>query len=210
MFFSRLWGYAEYCMSADVPLAMFEGTPPVRVATKLAQFTADFPEGGATPQLVVGTLLAKLRQGDEVYAKVDGVFESVFGTNTTSKKPADIWEELSDGSIGELYEITAKPIDQKRLDDCVESLKAIDLGGKIVTFICRLPNDVSSLAFTDDTLLHQGTMFQFIDINIFIRTTFCVLSPERQAEVIEAVDQFVKDTNRKIEVKKGWGAAFGQ
>lgn len=210
MFFNRLWEYAEFCMSADVPLAAFEGTPPVRIAAKLAKFTADFPEGGATPQLVVGTLIAKLREGDQKYAKVDGVHESVFGTNTTSKKPADIWEEMADGSIGELYEVTAKPIDKKRLEDCVESLKAMDLGGKIVTFICRLPQDVSTLAIADNTLLYQGALFQFIDINSFIRTIFCILSPEIQAEVIEAVDEFVKDTNRKIEVKNGWGVAFGE
>lgn len=210
MFFSRLWQHAEYCMSADVPLAAFEGTPPVRIAAKLAKFTADFPEGGVTPQLVVGTLIAKLREGDEEYAKVDGVLESVFGTNTTSKKPADVWEEMADGSIGQLYEITAKPVDLKRLDDCVESLKAMGLGGKIVTFICRLPQDVTTLALADNTLLHQDAMFQFIDINEFIRTSFCILSPQRQAEVIDAVDEFVKDTNRKIEVKNGWGEAFGQ
>lgn len=210
LFFERLWEYAEFCMSADVPLAAFEGTPPVSIASKLAKFTADFPEGGAIPQLVVGTLIEKLREGDQNFAKVDGVLESVFGTNTTSKKPADVWEELADGSIGQLYEITAKPVDQKRLDDCVESLKAMDLGGKIVTFICRLPQDVATLAVTDNTLLYQGAMFQFIDINEFIRSTFCILPPERQAAVIDAVDQFVKDTNRKIEVKNGWGAAFGQ
>lgn len=210
LFFSRLWQYAEFCMSADIPLAAFEGTPAVRVASKLAKFTANFPEGGATPQLVVGTLIAKIRESDARYAKVDGVLESVFGTNTTSKKPADVWEEMSDGSIGQLYEITAKPIDRKRLDDCVDSLKAMDLGGKIVTFICRLPHDVATLALADNTLLHQGAMFQFIDINEFIRTSFCILSPDKQAELIEAVDLFVKDTNRKVEVKNGWGAAFGE
>jgi hypothetical protein len=209
MFFSRLWQFAEFCMSADVPIAAFEGTPAVRIASKLKKFTADFPEGGATPQLVVGTLIAKLREDDNNYAAVSGVHESVFGTNTTSKKPADVWEEMSDGSIGQLYEITAKPIDQKRLDDCVESLKLMDLGGRIVTFICRLPQDVSSLAVSDNTLLHRGVMFQFVDIGDFIQYSFCILSPERQAEVIDAVDQFVKDTNRKIEVKNGWGAAFG-
>lgn len=210
LFFSRLWQYAEFCMSADVPLAAFEGTPPVRIAAKLAKFTAEYPEGGATPQLVVGTLISKLREGDANYANVDGVTESVFGTNTTSKKPADVWEEMADGTIGELYEITAKPVDAKRLDDCVEALKAMDLGGKIVTFICRLPQDVVTLAVADNTLLHQGAMFQFIDIQEFIRNTFCILPLERQAAVIEAVDAFVKDTNRKIEVKNGWGAAFGE
>lgn len=210
LFFKQLWEYAECCMAADVPLASFEGTPPVRIAAKLAKFTADFPEGGATPQLVVGTLISKIRQDDKNYANVVGVLESVFGTNTTSKKPADVWEEMADGSIGELYEITAKPVDQKRLEDCVENLKSMELGGKIITFICRIPQDIATLAVFDGTLLHQGVMFQFIDINNFIRTSFCMLSPARQIEVIDAVDQFVKDTNRKTEVKDGWGLAFGQ
>ena len=86
----------------------------------------------------------------------------------------------------------------------------MELGGKFVTFICRIPQDIATLAVVDGTLLHQGVMFQFIDINIFIKTTFCILPTERQAEVIDAVDQFVKDTNRKTQVKEGWGLAFGQ
>ena len=65
------------------------------------------------------------------------------------------------------------------------------------------------LAVVEQTILHRGVLFQFIDINEFIRMGFCVLPSIKQAEVIDAVDQFVKDTNRKVEVKNGWGAAFG-
>lgn len=209
LFFARLWQYAELLAKADVPLAVFEGTAPVILASKLARFTANFPEGGATPQLVVGTLIEKLREGDAAFKSVGGVHESVFGTNTTSKKPADVWEEIADGSIGQLFEITAKPVDEKRLDDCVEALRALDLGGRVVTFICRLPQDIATLAVVDDTLLHQDTMFQFVDIDDYVRVVFCALPTHRQSEVIAAVDEFVKDTNRKIAVKNGWGELFG-
>ena len=209
LFFGRLWQYAELRMEADVPLAQFEGTAPVLLAHKLAKFTAENPEGGATPQLVVGTLIAALKADNPDVASVEGVNESVFGTNTTSKKPADVWEVLADGSIGGLFEITAKLVDEKRLDDCVDALKALDLGGRVVTFICRLPKDVATLAVVDGTLVYKDAMFQFIDINEFIRIVMCMLPKHRQTDVIAAVDEFVKHTNRAIDVKKGWGELFG-
>lgn len=209
LFFSRLWQYAEMLMEADVPLAAFEGTAPVILARKLVNFTLNFPEGGATPQLVVGTLIELLRAGDPLYRSVEGAHESVFGTNTTSKKPADVWEVLNDGTIGELYEITAKIVDKKRLDDCVDALKALDLGGRIVTFICRIPTDISSLAVVENTLMHKDAMFQFLDLAGFIETVFCTLPISKQAEAIEAVDKFTKDVNRKIEVKNAWAELFG-
>ena len=49
---------------------------------------------------------------------VFGDEESVFGTNTTSKKSADVWIK-KDNEVVFLFEITLKKIDFKRLDDRV-------------------------------------------------------------------------------------------
>jgi hypothetical protein len=209
LFFARLWEYAELLRASDVPLAPFEGTAPIVLASKLTKFVIDYPEGGAVPQVVVGTLISKLRADHPAYGTVGGVHESVFGTNTTAKKPADVWEVMADGEIGALYEVTAKTIDAKRLDDCVEAMKALDLGGRVVTFICRLPQDAATLAISNGSLTYRDATFQFLDLRAFIVLTFCILPLHRQAEVIEEIDAFVKDINRKAPTKDGWAAAFG-
>ncbi len=94
------------------------------------------------PQIVVGTLIRQLRIDDSGFSSVEGTTESVFGTSTTSKKPADVWELNAEGTIGALYEITAKPVDKKLLDDCVDSLASHHVKNPLVKFICRFPDDV--------------------------------------------------------------------
>ena len=209
LFFTRLLEYAEFCQSKNVPLGEFAGATPIQLAIKLADFVEFCPEGGATPQMVVGTLINQLRLDDPDFATVEGAAESVFGTNTTSKKPADVWEVRTDGSLGALYEITAKPVDTKRIDDCVGSLEALDLTGGIVTFICRLPQDTVGLGTENQTLIHRGTAFQFLDMRTFILQIFCALKPEQQERVIHVTDAFVKETNRKVQTKEGWAKLFG-
>lgn len=209
LFFSRLLEYAEFCQSKNVPLGEFAGATPIQLAIRLADFVESCPEGGATPQVVVGTLINQLRLDDPDFATVEGAAESVFGTNTTSKKPADIWEVRANGSLGMLYEITAKPVDTKRIDDCVGSLEALGLTGGMVTFICRLPQDTAGLRTENQTLIHLGTAFQFLDMRSFILQIFCALKPEQQERVIHVTDAFVKETNRKIETKVGWASLFG-
>ncbi len=70
--------------------------------------------------------------------------ESVFGTNTTSKKPADIWLENNDTQTN-LYEVTVKPVSKKRLDDSLDALKSTGHLNHSVTFICRMPYDIKEL-----------------------------------------------------------------
>lgn len=91
-----------------------------QLAEKLATFCVIYPESGSVPQFIVARLLAHLYSQSSV--TVEGGEESVFGTNTTSKKPADIWTSQN-GNILNLYEVTVKAISLKRLDDCIGTLK---------------------------------------------------------------------------------------
>lgn len=77
---------------------------------------------------------------------VVGGEESVFGTNTTSKKAADIWVE-EDGKPVNLYEITVKKkVDIKRLSDSLHALHALhalhdmNVLDSNIHIICRLPD----------------------------------------------------------------------
>ncbi len=136
LFFKRLYDYSIFVASQNVSYEHMTGNfNGASVARKLAKFTVECPEGGAITQFIVGLLLHFLRLDNAKIKSVVGYDESVFGTNTTSKKPADVWEVRADESIGKLYEITVKTIDLKRLDDCVDSLMAQHLADKEVIFI---------------------------------------------------------------------------
>lgn len=207
-FFSRL---VEYAAQADRPISALSrsyGQVPIDVANRLAAFALECPEGGAIPQFIVGSLIRHLRANDRYYSSVEGVEDSVFGTNTTSKKPADIWEVLTDGTIGQLYEITAKKIDLKRLDDCADALTNIGLPKCTVTFICHLPRSIDTLGINGNFVTHKGVIFQFIDIRSFIIDTFLIIGANAQTALINEVRAFVSEVNRAIKTKDYWNNTF--
>jgi hypothetical protein len=208
IYFSKLNDFADLVRSKNVSVGSLEGTISIDTASKLGDFVVNCPEGGAIPQYVVGCIIRILRQNDSLYGSVGGVEESVFGTNTTSKKPADIWETLSDRSYGGLYEVTVKTIDKKRLDDCVDALSALSISNLEITFICNLPNDTLSLGNIGNSLEHRGVGFQFIDIRLFILTVFILLTQVQQDQVVNAVQEFVHDNNRHIKTKDYWSENF--
>lgn len=208
LFFRKLLDYAQYVAQQNAPLVEHEGEPPIRNATRLAAFVRDCPEGGTIPQLIVASLIEFLRQNDARFKVVCGVNESVYGTNTTSKKPADVWEVMSDDEFGALYEITVKTVGIKRLDDCVDNLQALGLTDRVITFFCRIPEDISSLDATDSAIIHRGVRFQFIPIDSFVLTSFCSLPPYDQSTFMHRLEAFVGDSNRPLKTKNYWREHF--
>ncbi len=204
LYFHTLHQYGLEVNSQNIEFTIEDRAIPLHYGELLADFVLECPEGGTVTQFVVGLLIASLRQGDSKVSSVEGVHESVFGTNTTSKKPADVWEINSDGQLGGLYEITVKVIDRKRLDDCVESLRTLGIGDKAVTFICNLPNDVEGLGLPNRHLVHQGIAIQFLDIRHFVEITYCMLTDAQQVELFETIQEFVSDPNRPIKTKQYW------
>jgi hypothetical protein len=209
MFVQRLIAYAEEVGSHDVELAPLEGIPPLTVAWMLARFALQFPEGGSIPQFVVGTLLAANRSTDTDYLPLEGVEASVFGTNATSNKPADLWERLAVGGLGNLYEVTCKAVDEDRLAAAVDSFAKLEVPNTVITFVCRMPTDIASLDVRNGALVFRGVTFQFVDIISFILVLFILLSPAKQKAVIERVADFVADPSRRVQTKKGWARVFG-
>jgi hypothetical protein len=209
MFIQRLVKYAEEVAADDVELAPIEGLIPIVLAKKLSSFSLKNLEGGALPQFVVGVLLATARVSDGDYAALEGVDASVFGTNTTSNKPADLWEKLASGEFGNLYEVTCKPVDLDRLDAAVESFAKLAIPTTPITFVCRMPEDCGDLDLADGSMTHRGLPFQFLDIRSVIETTFVMLTAAKRVLVMEQVAEFVADPNRLAKTKKAWAAAFG-
>lgn len=205
-YFYRLWQYAERVKAIVIEVPNSEDLSQQEIGYRLADFTYRFPESGTIPQYVVSLLLKAAYS--ESNLTVEGGDESVFGTNTTSKKPADIWIEDTGIPIN-LYEITVKKVDVKRLDDCLQSLNSLDILDKSIHFICRLPEDTNTLdSFTNGTFNYKGKSFNFIDLQSFILSLVALLTSEQLKLIIDELASFIKKVDRPISTKDGWNSIF--
>jgi hypothetical protein len=204
-FFFRLWKYAESV--TEYKLAKFESLTNSRqvLGNKLIEFTLKYPESGNLPQFLVSQLLSGVFGTSAI--EVIGGKESVFGTNTTSKKPADIWLEVG-GVETNLYEITVKPVSKKRLDDSLDALKSTGRLGCPVTFICRLPTDVAELNVINGSYIYKGKSFDFVDYKNFCCVIFAILSDEEFEVIISNITDFVQDMHISMKTKAGWNEFF--
>lgn len=202
-FFYRLWVYGQSVSSIKIKVPEKDQLSNQEFARVCNRFIEEFPENGTVPQFVIFKLI------EAVYAQsslsVEGGLESVFGPNTTSKKPADIWIENDDGKPINLFEVTVKTVDEKRLDDCVDSLDAMNILDLPVQFICRLPQDVASLTgFSNNTANVHGKHFDFQDIKEFVKSLSSLLSQAQIRALLDEFSVFISDVERPISTKEGW------
>lgn len=206
-FFYRLLQYAHSIQSYEVLELESSHSSKNILADKLVQFVVQYPEAGTVPQLVIGKLLRFVKQSEHHHIYGEG--ESVFGTNTTSKKPADIWVEDNQKNVTALYEVTVKKIDYKRLDDCIDALKNLDnIKNNEVSFICRMPIDIKELNLSENqnTLLYKGYWFNFIDIASFIYICLSLMESDQIKVFFLEMDDFLQDVNRPMKTKEGWNS----
>lgn len=205
-FFYRLSSYAQLLGDYILAPAESKGASTRQMAERLVRFSLAFPESGNVPQYLIAKLMEEIFSSSDI--EVCGGDESVFSTNTTSKKPADIWTEL-DGQPLNLYEVTVKKVNLKRLDDCIDALRSLNSLTMPVTFICRLPEDTNEIELGDGVLSYKGKTFDFIDIREFIISASSLLRPEQLAEVTGALENFISDINVSKKTKEGWNSIFG-
>ena len=209
MFLQRMIEYADEIQTLDIELPPIDGDAPIEIAKRLARFALDYPEGGTMPQYIVGLLLASLRSNDGTFTNVGGLNASVFGTNTTSNKPSDIWEVLPSGALGNLYEITCKPVDWDRLEAAVDSFAGLNLPTVPITFVCRVPEDCSSLPLVGGSMVLRGATFQFTDFAAFVEATYLLLTQDKRLAAFKMIAEFIADPSRKTKTKRGWASVFG-
>jgi hypothetical protein len=205
-FFYRLFCYAQSLGNYVLAPAESTGISNRQLAEKLVRFSLDFPESGNVPQYLIAKLIEEIFSSSDI--EVCGGDESVFGTNTTSKKPADVWTE-QEGRPLNLYEITVKKVNLKRLDDCIDALRSLNSLDMPVTFICRIPEDTRELNLCNGVLSYKGKIFDFIDIREFVISTSALLKPEQLAEVIITLENYISDINISLKTKEGWNSVFG-
>lgn len=206
-FFFRLWAFSQTV--SGFHLAEIESTNHSHqsIGSRIIDFTLKYPEAGNLPQYLVAQLLSALFRTSEI--EVIGGDESVFGTNTTSKKPADIWLEL-DGTPINLYEVTVKPVSLKRLDDSLGSLNSTGHLNYPVTFICRLDSDIRGLSVEDGSFQYKGKRFDFVDYKSFCLSIFALLNDQECTTVLANVSVFVQDKNISMRTKSGWNEFFSE
>lgn len=204
-FFFRLWRYAQTITNYQLAVLQKTSKSRQKLTHQLVNFTLKYPESGQLPQYLVAQLLMAVFQTSAI--EVCGGAASVFGTNTTAKKPADIWLEL-EGNPTNLYEVTVKPITRKRLDD---SLDALSLTGYLdcsVTFICRLPDDVIELDMVQGNYVYKEKSFDFVDYNAFCCGLSGLLSDEGFSIVLKNLEERVQDIHVSMKTKAGRNEFF--
>ena len=204
-FFFRLWKYSQTITGFQLAEIESSDHSNQTIGNTLVSFTLKYPESGNLPQYLVAQLLSGLFSASET--EVIGGDESVFGTNTTSKKPADIWLE-TDGNPTNLYEVTVKPVPLKRLDDSLDSLQSTGHLNLPVTFICRIDIDVRDLNVIDGSFQYKGKRFDFVDYKNFCLSVFSILNDEECSTVMKNVAEFVQDKNISMRTKTGWNEFF--
>jgi len=204
-FFFRLWKYAQSVTGYEISEIKQSAESRQMLGNRLVEFTLTYPESGNLPQYFVSQLLAGVFRTSAI--DVIGGDESVFGTNTTSKKPADIWLEI-DGNETNLYEITVKPVSKKRLDDSLDALNSTGHLNHSVTFICRMPTDVLDLDVEDGSYIYNGKRFDFIDYQSFCCSLCVLLSDDEFSSVLKNIGDFVSDMHISMRTKAGWNEFF--
>jgi len=204
-FFFRLWKYAENITGYQIAEIKQSSESRQILGNRLVEFTLSYPESGNLPQFLISQLLAAVFRTSTI--GVVGGSESVFGTNTTSKKPADIWLEMG-GNVTNLYEVTVKPVSKKRLDDSLDALKSTGHLEYSVTFICRFPTDIAELDVVDGSYAYKGKRFDFIDYQAFCCALCVVLNDEEFSVVLKNTADFVQDMHVSMKTKRGWNEFF--
>ena len=108
-----------------------------------------------------------------------------------------------------LYEVTVKKVNLKRLDDCIDALRSLNSLNMPVTFICRIPEDTNEIELADGVVTYKGKTFDFIDIREFVISASSLLRPEQLVEVVETLEEFISDINISKKTKEGWNSVFG-
>jgi hypothetical protein len=164
------------------------------------------PDGGATPQLIIGLLMVETNKNRGGSIEVIGHLDSVSTTNTTSKKPGDIIERINaDSEL--IYEITVKAFTDDRLLESYEAVMSYDDDFKDVFVICR-PSDVPETAekisssFVMAITQHKKLTYYFINIYDYIQSSLLFITPSGRAAFYNELITYINKTNTSEKVKK--------
>ena len=184
------------------------GQGPQVIYTMLRELIDEAPAGGNTAQAVVGAALEAQHQTFGVSGILSGVGESVFATNTTSKKAGDFIEEFE--SQTRIYEVTTKTVDSQRVVESAEAVYAylenVETPPLLleVTFLCEL-EDVTLEGIENGTYVQNGIKYHFVDIWQWLFNLLERLGAQGRKLTLDMVSEHIGNNSTQLRVKTTWG-----
>ena len=179
---------------------------PIQLSNLAETLIVNVPDGGATPQIIVGLLIETANKNRGNAVTVSGHLDSVSTTNTTSKKSGDIIEQLPSGNL--VYEITVKKFDADRLRESYEAIKANPNTANVQqVFVISRPQDVHPEAASLGSsiilglLVHEDVVYYFVNLFEWIRSTLLFMTPKGRAVFHNALIDHINETNTSEKVK---------
>ncbi len=178
---------------------------PIHISKLCTDLINSVPDGGATPQLIVGLLMESINKDRSNSVTVTGHRDSVSTTNTTSKKPGDIIETINKKDFL-IYEITMKKFSDDRLIESHEAAMAYNKNLKDIFVICR-PEDVPETlnlkvgSYIMATTQYRELAYYFINIYDYIQSVILFLTPEGRKLFYRELVTYVNNTNTSEKVK---------
>lgn len=196
---------------ANLTVNVSPNSDPIKIYNLCRRLIAETPDGGNTPQRIVGYLLESYHEVLNTGITVAGHLDSASTTNTTSKKPGDILETLADGTIAQIIEVTVKPFNHQRIDESFSSVSTV-LGDKHseIIVICREADAPAEASDETDSYTHLGSLeykglsYQFIDIYEWIISQLLRMPPKARASFYDKLQAYISDPNTSEKVKVLW------
>jgi len=173
------------------------------------------PDRGNTAQRITGLLLHSYIAEVGSRYSVAGGEESVFATNTTSKKAGDLVVFKEPSRPWMVYEVTTKSFGIQRMSEAVQaSARFADVSGKYPseTIVLCLPDNVPPDARVNSGGLligsaqYDGHEFTFVDVLHWIESIVTALPYEAKSSFYLKWEEILSQPNVRSEVRNGWYA----
>lgn len=186
---------------------------PIHLSKLCCDLIAKVPDSGNTPQKISALLLKSYHRSMCTNVVVTGEEDRASVTSTTSKKPGDVNEESTDGTIYKVYEITVKPFDLARIRDSYDCVQIYnenteDSVNEIIV-ICRTEDCPKEMIKSDFHLFmgsysYQDITYYYWNIYEWVADTLQRMTPKARSNFYYDLNSYISDINTAESVKKEW------
>lgn len=170
------------------------------------------PDGGNTPQRIVGYLLENYHTNLQTGLSVQGHTDRASTTSTTSKKLGDVTEQLLDGVITTAYEVTIKGFGEQRVREAYEAAHSYtsqsNTNTQEIIILCRKQDVYPGLEAITSIYLgkleYQDISFHYVDIYEWVAAQLLRMTRDARSMFFEQLQEYVADKNTSVKVKYTW------
>lgn len=198
---------------AELDVVLQPEEDPVALAELVTNMIVQTPDGGNTPQRIVGLLLDTRERATGSSAEVLGLDDSASVTSTTAKKLGDLALQLPDGTVAAPMEVTVKPFTEARAMEAAESAHEYAAANETqvmeILVVCR-PEDIHPDARGADSSAlmgvyeKDGVVFYFINVFDWVLAQLLEMPARARIEFHARVDEYVRRPSTSETVKRAW------